>query len=225
MMKQWALSIAFGISIPATAFAQPNEWTDFMAGKRNTYNTSGNPKSRGIELSFDYPISWRGAEGKRPNTLYQVTSDNGRGLDVCNLVIKEIPLPANYVVSPAEAASLFEPSGLRSFVPHDANFIAGDQTTIEGQPAGWVNFTQEVNRAGIALRLISLNYTIYYDKKLIAFGCMVGDGAENPPDRLQKRYKEYSSLFQQMANSIVIQSKWKRATINPSNAGPVQPQH
>jgi len=60
-------------------FAQQSSLKRFLNGERLTYSTVGNPKAKGIEMSFDYPSSWGGADGRRPNTLYQVTSEKGKG--------------------------------------------------------------------------------------------------------------------------------------------------
>jgi len=181
-----------------------------MGGKIATYSSGGNPKAKGIEVSFDYPLSWGGAEGKRPNTLYQVASKNGKGLELCNLVIKDIPLLVGYTVTPQDVAELFKPTSLRDFIPSDAEFITGTMTTIDGQPEAWIHFVQEIDRVGIQLKMMWIMYSVYIDKKLIIFSCSVGDSASKPVEELQKRYKAYFPLFQQMANSFVIHSKWKR---------------
>ena len=200
------LSLASSIS----AYAQPISWTEFIGGKRDVYTSNGNPKAKGVELSFDYPTSWSGAEGKRPNTLYQVTSEGGRGLELCNLVIKDIPLPMGYTVTPQDIVELFDTQGLRDLAPAGSQFIGAAKTTIDGQPAAWVHFSQDMDRAGIQLRMKWITYPIYIDKKLMVFSCGVGDGANKSTEELQRRYKAYFPLFQQMANSLVIHSKWKR---------------
>jgi hypothetical protein len=126
------------------------------------------------------------------------------------LVIKDIPLPIGYTVTPQDMTELFEPPSLRDIIPSGAQFITGAKTTIDGQPAAWVHFVQEMDRAGIQLRMMWITYPIYIDKKIITFNCGVGDSTSKPADELQRRYKAYFPLFQQMANSFVIHSKWKR---------------
>ncbi|MBL0041651.1 MAG: hypothetical protein IPP28_11550 [Xanthomonadales bacterium] len=178
-----------------------------MSEKRASYTSVGNPKAVGVEVSFDYPASWGGADGKRPNTLYQVTSEGGRGFELCNLVIKGIPVGTT--VTPQDVDELFDPLGLRDFTPDGGKFISGAKTTIDGQPAAWVNFFHEIDTAGIRIRSIEITYITYFDNKLIFFSCSVGESARKPVEELQVWYKAYFPLFQQMANSIVIHSKWK----------------
>lgn len=193
-------------AVSFSAAGQPAAWKEFMSGQRSTYTTLGNPKARGLEVTFDHPRSWDGAEGKRPNTLYQVTSDAGRGLELCNLVIRELP----ETLTKQDLAELFDPSELKDLVPSGGHFINGARTTIDGQPAAWVHFSHEMDRAGMKLRLLSIMYPVYFDKKLIIFSCSVGDSASKPPSELQKRYRTNLPLFQQLANTLVIHTKWKR---------------
>lgn len=209
-MKPTHIVVWLSVFISLSAYSQTNSWTEFMGGKRATYTTAGNPKAKGVEVSFDYPIGWAGADGKRPNTLYQVTSDSGKGLELCNLVIKDIPLPVGYTLTAQDVAEFFEPSGLKDFAPNGSQFIAGARTTIDGQPAGWVQFAQEMDRAGSQLRMMWLTFPIYFDKRLLIFSCSVGDSASKSPEEIHRRYKAFFPLFQQMANSLVIHSKWKR---------------
>jgi hypothetical protein len=181
-----------------------------MGGKRATYTTTGDGKAKGIKVAFDYPISWAGAEGKRANTLYQIASEGGRGLELCNLVIKEIPLPSGYKITKEDIVGMFEPAELKkSFVPEGAQIISASRTTIDGQPAGQVQFAHDMDRAGIRLRMLWMTYPIYYDKRLVAFSCGVGDHQKKSATDLNQRYKLFAPLFQQMANSIVIHSQWK----------------
>jgi len=208
-MKAFQIAALLSVAVSLSSYAQPISLTEFMSGKRSTYASDGNPKAKGVEVSFDYPVSWGGADGRRPNTFYQVTSEGGKGLELCNLVIKDIPLPVGYTVTPQDVAQLFDPHSLKDFSPNDTQFMTGAKTTIDGQPAAWINFVQEMDRAGIQIRMIWITYPIYIDKKLIIFGCSVGDSASKPTEELQRRYKVYFPLFQQMANSIVIHSKWK----------------
>lgn len=194
-----------------TALAQtPTSFIEFVNGKRLTYSTSGNPKAKGIELSFDYPQSWTGADGKRPNTLYQVTSQQGKGLELCNLVIKEIQLPQGTKITQRAIEELFNPANLKDITPQDAQFITGNRTTIDGQPAAWIKFRQKIDRAGIVLLMDWVMFEAYYDQKLIIFGCGVADSANKTPESVARRFDAHFPLFQQIANSLIIHSKWKK---------------
>ena len=189
--------------------AQPNSWSEFMGGQRGSYSTNGNPKTKGLELSFEYPSSWEGADGKRPNTLYQIASEHGKGLDICNLGVKDIPVAPGQSFSKSDIYELFDPADLSWFLPGGATLVAGKRTTIDGQPAAQVQFTQEVDRAGIPYQMMGVMYPIYFRNKFIIFTCMSGDSAATSSEQLRGRYRVAFPLFQQLANTLVIHSKWK----------------
>lgn len=210
MMRLLLVLLTFSLFISGAALAQQSNLQRFINGERVTYSTAGNPKAKGIEMSFDYPASWGGADGRRPNTLYQVTSEKGRGLELCNLVIKEINLPPGTKITSQDIEELFDPKGLDDFVPAGNRFISGKKTTLDGQPGAWVQFSGDADRAGVSLQMIWLMYQIYYDRRLIIFSCGVGDSGDKPRELVQQRMGSSLPLFQQIANSIIIQSKWKK---------------
>lgn len=210
MMRPLLALLTFSFFFSGAALAQQSNLQRFINGERVTYSTEGNPKAKGIEMSFDYPASWGGADGRRPNTLYQVTSEKGRGLELCNLVIKEINLPPGTKITSQDIEELFDPKGLKDFVPAGNRFISGKRTTLDGQPGAWFQFSADADRAGVSLQMIWLMYQVYYDRRLIIFLCGVGDSGDKPRKLVQQRFGASLPLFQQIANSIIIQSKWKK---------------
>lgn len=155
-------------------------------------------------MSFEYPTSWAGAEGKRPNTLYQIASENGLGLEICSLSIKEIPIPPGYNPSSAEIQEIFEQPALRDLMPKGATYLDGSPTKIEGLPAAWVIYRYDMERAGIRNTMQIITYATYFDKKFIQFVCMVGTTPTSPQAELARYFESFYPLFQQMANTIVI---------------------
>ena len=209
-MNQVAMLILMA-ALSASAFAQQLAWSEFMAGERDSYSTKGVEKGQNLEVSFDYPASWSGADGRRPNTLYQVTSDKGKGLEFCNLVIRELALPSDHTPTRAEAEELFEPEILTNYVPAGASFIDGAPTQLDGQPGAWIHFSQDMNRAGTSIRMQWVAFPIYYDGKLITFSCGVAASGATPANIVQDRYSNFLPLFQQMASSLIVHSRWKSA--------------
>ena len=181
-----------------------------MGGRTAQYSTLGNLKAKGLEVTFDYPQSWLSESGKRPNILTLITSERGRGLQSCGLEIRNIPKLADLIVSDKEVADeLFDPSGLSDFMPSGSTYISGSRTSIDGQPAAWIKFIQDMDRAGMKIRMAWVFYPIYFDKKLIYFNCAVGGSAEEAKEDLLKRLQVNLPLFQQMASTIIIHDKWK----------------
>lgn len=188
--------------------AQVADLQQFFRGDRSTYSSEANPKAKGLKITFDYPSSWRGLEGKRPNTLYQVTSENGRGLELCNLLIKTVPLPDNYRPTKEEILELFSPASIRDFVPEGAVFASSDRTTIEGLPGAWIVYEYDLDRAGIKVKMKAIVHIVYFEAKLIQLGCMVGDRPETLQSKREQHFTSYRPLFQKIANSIVVHNLW-----------------
>ena len=180
-----------------------------MGGRTTHYTTLGDPKAKGLEVTFDYPKSWLRESGQRPNTLALVTSEGGSGLEICALEIRNISLPTNHIVSDRDIAELFDPKSLSDFMPSGSTYISGSKTSIDGQPAAWIKFIQDMDRAGMKIRMAWVFYPIYFDKKLIYFNCSVGGGAAETKENLLKRFQLHLPLFQQMASTIIIHDKWK----------------
>lgn len=192
------------------ALAQPSTLHQFISGDRVTYNSIGNPKAKGLEVTFEYPTNWGGADGKRPNMLFQVTSEKGRGLEICNLAIREIIVSPGDSFTEKDVNEIFNPGELENFVPQGGVFIDGKQTKIDGQPAAWIKFRQEIQRAGMTLQTMFVLFPVYYDRKLIFFSCGVGDDEDKAMVKVEQRFNSAFPLFRQMANSIIIHSRWKR---------------
>lgn len=208
MIKQLSYALIL-VSLPIPAYPQQAAWLEFMSGQRATYSSKGSAKAKGLEISFDYPVSWSGADGRRPNTLYQVTSNFGKGLELCNLVIRELPLPAGYTPTRSEVLELFEARALPGLIPAGSTYIGGAPTQLDGQLGAWINFSHDMDRAGIALRMQWLAFHFYYEKRLVNFSCAVGASGKTPTQDVRDRYRTFLPLFQQMANSLIIHSKWK----------------
>lgn len=183
---------------------------DFVNGKRLSYSTAGNEKAKGVDVTFEYPASWRAEDGKRANTLVQVTSKGGKGLELCNLVINRIELPPNYKLTDQDIDELFDPSEAREFAPRGAKVLGASRTTIDGQPAAQLQFITARENAGQRMSMMAITYQAYFDGRFISFACMVGEREGTSEDTLQRHYNAFLPTFRLMANSLVIQSKWKR---------------
>lgn len=189
--------------------ASPPEVASFLAGDRLTYNTGNDPKAKGLEVSFAYPSSWKGLPGKRPNVLYQVTSEQGKGLQLCNLLVTYIRDQDGSYVEPNEAPARFTAENVEWFKVPGTEFLAGEPTTIDSLPAFWTLNRQEVDRAGIKLRVYSVIFSAYYERRIIAFTCMVTADGQSDWESLQGQMRGFVPLFQQMAGSIIVHTRWK----------------
>lgn len=95
-------------------------------------------------------------------------------------------------------------------VPDSGIFIGGSPTTIDGQSGGWVRFRMDVDRAGMLIRMEAVSFAFYYERQMVIFGCMVGGNADTQASEVSARFDRFAPLFQQMANSLIVHSRWER---------------
>jgi len=214
-MRRCIITILLATSSSAL-LASPPEYATFLAGERLTYNTGTDPKAKSVEISFAYPSTWKGLPGNRPNVLYQVTSKEGRGMESCNLLVNFPKDEDGSYVEPHEAPARFTVENIDWFKVPGAEFLAGEPTTIDSLPAFWILSRHEVDRAGIKIKMYSLIFSTYYERKLIGFTCMVGADASLEWEAVQNQMREFVPLFQQMAGSIIVHTRWKDMGSTPS---------
>lgn len=192
-------------SIFSIGYSYANPYQEFVDKKIKTYSSAGDKKSHGLEINFNYPESWGGEPGKRPNTLYQVTSKNGLGFESCNLLIRNIPIEISNEID-NNSNILFEHSTLASFVPSGRKIVSIKNTKIDGIPAGVIETSFTSENAGLFGYINNINYITYYDKKLISLNCMTYSEDKKKSDI---QYRNNSGLFNVIANSIIIMNRWK----------------
>lgn len=184
------------------------DFNQFMKRERVTYSSEGNPKSKGLKVTFDYPASWKGVAGVRPHVLTQATSKNGAGLELCNLLIMSLPIVDGSTLTDEDIEDVFSEEGIQSFVPKGAKFVESGRTTIDGLPSAWIVIDMESSRAGIPAVMRFISFNTFYRNELIQLSCGVGDGLESSLYERQRHFTSYLPVFQQIANSLVIHNRW-----------------
>ena len=64
---------------------------EFLDGYKYKYKTNGAGKAKGVAFSIEAPKTWVAKEGNRPNIVQKFVSENGRGLELLLILIKELP--------------------------------------------------------------------------------------------------------------------------------------
>jgi hypothetical protein len=180
---------------------------ELRRGYKKTYRTKDHQKARGVDFQIEYPRSWKHKEGKRPHVIKLFVSENGRGQDNVLLMVKDIPLPRGYVISDQELNEFFSASELKGMMPKGAVFISAQPIILDGQKGGMIKFEQSLKRLDKTIFFRAIYYITIFDNKLIFIQCMVGSFA-NSSSSLEKRFTKMAPLFELVANSFVIQSKY-----------------
>ena len=171
----------------------------------HSYSTKGNAKAKGLELTFSYPASWKPAEADRPNIAQKFISENGHGLETFLIMIKDLPLPAGYVVTPQELDELYTESELKGMIPEGSNFISAKPVVLDNHKGGVILFDQKVQRLDITKTLRAQMYVTVIKDKMVFLQFMVTDREDGT---LQSRFDKFEPLFKMVANSFVIQNQY-----------------
>jgi len=176
----------------------------FTQGKRVTYSTKNNPKAKGLEISLEYPISWKAEEGQRPNIVQKFTGfDDLKNPVQILLLIKDIPINEKIPQNKREILNTIKDIVNTS----GGSYIESGSTKIENEDAYWVIFNQITERANLRLRAKILMYIFFYNNKYIHFQCIIGGITSD--STIDKRFKDYIPVFQLIMNSIIFTDKWR----------------
>ena len=148
-------------------------------------------------------------EGERPNIVQKFVSDAGRGLEMVMIITKNLPLAPGESLSIDELREILSPAQLKEMLPQGATLIGAKSTSIEGVPAGMLEYRLQQERAGISLSMQFVSYIFFSGATMVQLQCGVTIGQSTSIAALSQRMKEFKPLFFLMANSIVLQDKWK----------------
>lgn len=178
---------------------------EFLAAK-NKYSTVGHKKANGLVITLDYPKTWITKEGERPNIVQKFISPSG--MEFVSITIKPIPLPTGTLISESELLEFFTPTAMKDILPKGATFISANPTKIEGLPAGILEYSIQEERAGKMVYIRCTNYIFVYETTMVQLQCSVG-ALSTQSASIPQRTAEFMPLFSLMANSIVLENKWK----------------
>jgi len=203
-MKTRLLFIAI-LFLQTTLFAQSETDTkSFLSGKTSVYRSYGNGKSQSIDFSLKYPSDWKKQEGERPHIAQKFLKTNGQTSISYLVLINRIDGPK---LSQEEISN--ELNNVETSVPNGGIFISNKKNfKIDGKNATLL--TYKMNRKTSVDNEVTMFvsvYSIIYRNYLIQIQCSVG-GTTGSQDFAQI-FESYSVFFSLVANSFVLQSKWK----------------
>lgn len=200
------------------AYAQQDDYREYASGNKAKYFTKDHPKAKNVNISIEYPSSWKSAEGERPNIVQKFSGDPSDGITkMALIIIKDTPKILSFLPAEEMAKEAFSSEALHEMVPPGGSYINGEMTKYDGQIGAWMIYSTVSERAGMTMKMYSLQHMFFYERKMIAVQCMVG-GLEQGKESLYGVFKEYLPLFQQIGNSIVIHDKWKKTDVNQESS-------
>tara|TARA_B100000035_G_scaffold313928_1_gene328796 strand:+ start:974 stop:2026 length:1053 start_codon:yes stop_codon:yes gene_type:complete len=195
---------------------------EYLNNYREKFTSNNHKKSKGLNLSIEYPKSWINQEGKRPNILQLIKSYDGScsmtilikdfiaemGLDKSTLTKEE----RDYIYSDAFANEINKDvfnydygrdyaNGMGLEAIADYSF---EKTKIDGQPAMLIKASGKVKRGMVDMRVFTINYLIIYKNYMIIVGFMINSYDENLPEQKKK----YELLSELISSSLIFTDKW-----------------
>src|SRR6266511_5089905 len=148
------------------------EATAFQNGTAPKFSTKGHPKSKGAAFTIRYPPSWKAEEGERPNVVQKFVSESGRGLEMAMILTKSIPPNERFTQADVQAA--LSPEGLKEFLPSGAKLLGVKTTKIEGEPAGLIEFSRRMERAGAEVDFQTLMLVFFQGRTMVSLQFQMG---------------------------------------------------
>jgi len=173
---------------------------EFADSFRQRYQTDGTGKSQGIKLNLQLPRSWAAKEGERPHIVKKWVSENGTGLEIILLDIRD---GQGYNPTKKEMEEFVRSGGAKDIVPDGSTYVASGNFTLEKQPGYWVQMAMPLERAGIKLYQDTLMHQFFFRGKSIGLVCQAG-GPETEKPQVNEAFKRIRPLCQQVLNSLVL---------------------
>ena len=182
---------------------------EFTLGYNRIFRTKNHPKAKDVDFQIRYPISWRPEEGERPNIIQKFTSENGRGLEGINLMVKDMPLPSDYTITEQDIEDLFaEEEILKEMVPEGGKFISAKPIVLDKHKGAMIVFDYVAQQLDINITSRILLLITIYNGKMIFINCSVS-ALPGEESKLEERFNLFEPLFKIIANTFIIQEQYK----------------
>jgi len=176
---------------------------ELAEGYKQSYTSTGNPKSKDVDFYIEVPESWDAKSASSPNVVQQFTSENGRGLEVVNVLVKDIPLGPDESITKTTVEEWANPQDLKDFIPKRGKFIDGGYMTLENLPGLWVRYDVSRSRVRTELEMEGLAYFVFYKNKIITINTMITTHANG--EKIERvGLDKFEKLSDLIANSFKV---------------------
>lgn len=198
---------------------------EFLEGFKNKFNTGGHEKSKGLEVEFQYPKSWKAREGNRPNVIQSIRSENGRGPVSVLIMVRDFVQEAGDELSKEEieafktaegseylADDMFTAEALADMAHgmgmDNVHEISSKRIIIDNWPAAALNFKAEAKRLDFTLSVYNRLYITLYKNYMILLQFQMMKLPDESDEDFSQVIAKYDPLLMQIANSVVIQDQY-----------------
>jgi hypothetical protein len=190
-----------------TYVAMPSQ--ELLDGFTRSYETKGHSKAKGVSLRLTVPLSWIAAEGERPNIVQKFKSKCGHGSDEVMIQVMSLPLPDGAKLEEQDLEQMFADESLKEMVPAGAILIETRSITLEGQPAGRLDYEQSAERLDKMVFIRNETFVTACGTCLIMLSCNTA-GVLTESDSLRARFATMQPTYALIANSLVLVDRYSK---------------
>lgn len=175
-----------------------------MVVSSQTYQSSGNPKALGVNLSVRMPFSWATTRDDDPKALFSWKSEAGSGMGFSSIAVKDLA-GAPPTVSEIKSSAKFMTSPSFEIIP-GGKVIKSSFVEMGNFPAILQTIEASQSRLGTEFFITSRILLVFDKNKLIALGCGVG-WAKSEIAKIKQENLRLEKVCSQFFNSLNIQGK------------------
>jgi hypothetical protein len=187
-----------GNSLRKKISIKSGEFSGLNFGLGDFISIDGHPKAKGVNLKIKPPGYWEIKEGDRPNIVKKFLHQNNSYM----IIIKD-----NYTfLSRNEAKQLLDDKVvINEFLTEATSFLKNPEilnqgiVSVDKYPALVFTFKGWMERSGINMELISKNWIIFYEDKVVF---LQGTGLANA------EFKKMESVYNLITNSVIFPEQY-----------------
>ena len=180
---------------------------EFQKGYVQKISSKNHTKSKGLNIEYKVPISWKTTEGDRPHIVSKQQSRMGLGKAVSTLYIRDMYKEELEYMESTNYASFFSREWAEDFISEGSTLISYHDFAIDGIPTAKVVYDNIQQIGGQSLNGRYATYVFFYDGRLVMLNCVCG--SENDSE-IDARFATMKPLFDAIAGSIVLQNQWNK---------------
>ncbi len=180
---------------------------EFIGGFTQTFKTKSHAKSKNTDWQIKVPLSWKATEASRPNIIQNFSSDFFEGKRMISLAVKNLELKKGETFSEKEINEYFSENNAKNMIGSGSSLVSFVKMTFDGNKGCMLIYEDILERLDSKIKSQAVMFSFIYKANYYNVTCAVI--TLNLEEDLNIEMKKYLPLFKLVANSIVVNSKYK----------------
>lgn len=201
------LAVLVFFAFPISLYGQDPNVNDryFSETKTKIYNTEGNQKAEGLNITFKYPSTWISKPGSSENSVRKFTKKHPKALTVFVVVIRNIK-EGKRLSSKSDVKKYLEGMKFKRMDAPIAELISGNYTTINNFPFAFIrNFVNKKTRNSSTI-FFGDSYMTAFKRKILSFQFYTFAAPGTRKEELEHIHTNLSKKYEKTAYSINIKN-------------------